>query len=496
MSSLPNEPSPGAVATTTEQGHKDAQQLERLGYNQELRRTMSTFSNFAATFSYISVTTGIFALFAFGLGTGGPAFFWSWPIVFGGQLLVGLVFAELVSHYPLAGSVFQWTKQVGNPDVAWLNGWVYLVAQIATIASVDFTVPPVIASLLGLNAGDTHVLIIIALVVLVLTTVINIVGVRLLSVINNIGVLAELGGMLVLGLILVFHAQHGVTFLFNSGGTSVNGSYLGVFFAAMLMSLFVVYGFDTAGTLAEETHNPSRSAPRAMLVALLGSFVLGGLFLIGAILAISSQPGALAKIMADPAALETIIEQTVPGLSNVFFVIVSIAISVCGLTVQANAARLLFSMGRDRQVPFGAFVGRVSPRLGTPVAAILVTAVLGAALIFVTQVEAVLVAVTVVLIYLAYGICTTTALVARLRGWPRDRAAFNLGSAGLIINVIAVIYQVAMIINLAWYRPAAGAPAYLNLATFIFVPVIVVIGLLYYYGFQRRRSSAQKTPSM
>ncbi|HEX8996215.1 MAG TPA: amino acid permease [Ktedonobacterales bacterium] len=483
-------PTSGSTTTTTEQGHKDAQQLERLGYNQELRRTMSTFSNFAATFSYISVTTGIFALFAFGLGTGGPAFFWSWPIVFGGQLLVGLVFAELVSHYPLAGSVFQWTKQVANRDVAWMNGWVYLVAQVATIAAVDFTVPPVIASLLGLNASDTHVLIAIALVVLVLTTVVNIVGVRLLAIINNIGVLAELGGMLVLGLILVFHAHHGVSFLFNDGGTSVNGSYLGTFFAAMLMSLFVVYGFDTAGTLAEETHNPSRSAPRALLMALLGSFLLGGLFLVGAILSISSAPGALTKIMADPNALETIIEQAAPGLSNVFFIIVSTAISVCGLTVQANAARLLYSMGRDGQIPFGKSLGRVSPTLGTPVVAIIVTAVLGAALIFATQVEAVLVAVTVVLIYLAYAICTASALVARFRGWPREKSAFSLGGAGLIINLIAVIYQVAMIINLAWYRPTSGAPAYLNLATFIFVPVIVVLGLLYYYGFQKRRSAS------
>jgi urea carboxylase system permease len=489
MSSMPDDSSPIPVATATGQGHKDAQQLERLGYNQELRRTMSLFSNFAATFSYISVTTGIFALFAFGLGTGGPAFFWSWPIVFGGQLLVGLVFAELVSHYPLAGSVFQWTKQVANADVAWLNGWIYLVAQVATIAAVDFTVPPVIASLLGLNASDTRVLIAIALVVLVLTTVINIVGVRALAIINNIGVLAELGGMLVLGLILLFHAHHGVTFLFNDGGTSVNGSYLGTFMAAMLMSLFVVYGFDTAGTLAEETHDPSRAAPRAMLLALLGSFVLGGLFLVGAILAISSQPGALAKIMADPSALETIIEQTSPGLSNVFFVIVSTAISVCGLSVQANAARLLYSMGRDRQVPFGRFVGRVSPRFGTPVAAILVTAVLGAVLIFATQVEAVLVAVTVVLIYLAYGICTTATLVARFLGWPRERSAFSLGGAGLIINAIAVIYGVVMIVNLAWYRPTPGAAGYLNYATFIFVPLIIVIGLLYYYGFQKRRAA-------
>ncbi len=478
------------VATGTEQHHRDAQQLAKLGYNQELRRTMSLFSNFAATFSYISVTTGIFALFAFGLGTGGPAFFWSWPLVFGGQLLVGLVFAELVSHYPLAGSVFQWTKQVSNKDVAWLNGWVYLVAQIATIASVDFTVPPVIASLLGLNSSDTRVLITIALVVLLLTTIVNIVGVRLLAIINNIGVIAELGGMLVLGLLLLFHAQHGASFLFNDGGTSVNGSYLGTFFAAMLMSLFVVYGFDTAGTLAEETHNPSKAAPRALLFALLGSFVLGGLFLIGAILAIPNGSGDLAKYMADPAALETIIEHAVPGLSNVFFIIVATAITVCGLTVQANAARLLYSMGRDRQLPLGNVIGSVSPTLGTPVVAIVSTAVFSAALIFATQVEAVLVAVTVVLIYLAYGICTTATLFARFRGWPRERSAFSLGAAGLIVNILAVIWGVAMIINLSWYRPTAGAPWYLNLAVPIFVPVIIVVGLLYYYGFQKGRSTS------
>lgn len=487
MSSASN---PLGVSTGVEQSQQDAEQLKGLGYAQELRRSMSLFSNFAATFSYISVTTGIFALFAFGLGTGGPAFFWSWPVVFGGQFLVALVFAELASHYPLAGSVFQWTKQVANKDVAWLNGWVYLIAQIATIASVDFVVPPVIASLLGLNASDTRVLIAIALVVLALTTIINILGVRLLAIINNIGVLAELGGMLVLGLILLFRAQHGFTFLFNDGGTSVNGSYLGTFFAAMLMSLFVVYGFDTAGTLGEETHNPGRSVPRALLLALGGSFILGGLFMIGAILAIPNGKGDLAKFMADPSSLESIIQHAVPNFSNFFFVVVATAVSVCGLTVQANASRLLFSMGRDGQVPFGRFVARVSPSLHTPVISILVTAVLSAALIFATQVEAVLVAVTVVLIYLAYGICTTATLVARFRGWPTNRAAFSLGAAGLIINVAAVIWGAAMIVNLSWYRPVASQAAYLNLAVPIFVPIIVVVGLLYYFGFQRRRSQA------
>ena len=483
MSSLQKPQQPNA-AMATDQQRQDAEQLGQFGYNQELHRTMSLFSNFAVTFSYISVTTGIFALFALGLGTGGPAFIWSWPIVFFGQLLVGLVFCELGSRYPIAGSVYSWTKQVANRDVAWMGGWVYLIALIATIASVDFVVPPVIAGLLGLDAKNTAVLIVIALAVLALTTIINIVGTRVIAFINNIGVIAEFLGMLVLGGILLFaHRNHPITFLSSTGGTEVNGSYVGTFFAAMLMSLFVVYGFDTAGTLAEETRNPSRAVPRALMLALLGSFVIGGLFLVGAVLAIPAD--GLAKFMADPSSLESIISDAIPGLSNVFFIIVATAITVCGLSVQANATRLLFSMARDREVPGSKLFSRVHPSLGTPVAAILTTTILSAALIFATQVEAVLVAVTVVLIYLAYLICTAATLVARLRGKFVASGSFSLGGLGLIVNILAVVWGVAMIINLSWYRPVEGAAGYLNLAIYIFVPLILVVGLLYYFLVQK-----------
>lgn len=488
-------PQSANAATAADQRQHDAEQLEQFGYRQELHRTMSMFSNFAVTFSYISVTTGIFALFAVGLGTGGPAFVWSWPIVFFGQLLVGLVFSELGSRFPLAGSVYSWSKQVANRDVAWMGGWVYLIALIATIASVDFVVPPVIANLFGLDASNNAVLIVIALIVLAITTIINIVGTRVIAFINNIGVIAEFVGMLVLGSILLFaHRNHPISFLTSTGGTEVNGSYLGTFFAAMLMSLFVVYGFDTAGTLAEETHNPSRAVPRALLLALLGSFVIGGLFLVGAVLAIPAD--GLTKFMADPSSLESIISDAIPGFSNVFFIIVATAITVCGLSVQANATRLLFSMARDREVPGSKLFSRVHPSLGTPLAAILTTAVLSAALIFATQVEAVLVAVTVVLIYLAYLICTTATLVARLRGKFVASGSFSLGRWGLIVNALAVAWGIAMIINLSWYRPVEGAPAYLNLAIYIFVPLILVIGALYYFLVQKpmaRRAQKQGT---
>ncbi len=377
-----------------------------------------------------------------------------------------------------------------------MGGWVYLVALIATIASVDFAVPPVIASLFGLDAKNTTVLIIIALVVLALTTVINIIGTRLIAIINNIGVVAEFLGMLVLGCTLLFaHSNHPISFLSNTGGTEVNGSYLGTFFAAMLMSLFVVYGFDTAGTLAEETHNPSRAVPRALLLALLGSFVIGGLFLVGAILAIPAD--GLSKFMADPSSLESIISDAIPGLSNVFFVIVATAITVCGLSVQANAARLLFSMARDKEVPGSKLFGTVHRSLGTPVAAILFTAIFSAVLIFATQVEAVLVAVTVVLIYLAYLICTAATLVARLRGRFIANGPFSLVGLGMIVNILAVVWGATMITILSWYRPVESAAAYLNLAIYIFIPLILVVGGLYYFLVQKpmtKRAQQQGKP--
>src|SRR6476659_4358836 len=104
----------------------DEDDLARFGYKQELRRTLGVFSSFAVAFSYISPSTGIFALFFLGLTTSGGVFFWSWPIVALGQFIIALTFAELSSHYPVAGSVFQWTKYLSGKTYSWFAGWIYL----------------------------------------------------------------------------------------------------------------------------------------------------------------------------------------------------------------------------------------------------------------------------------------------------------------------------------------------------------------------------------
>src|SRR5215475_12428251 len=112
----------------------DSHDLASFGYRQELHRTLGGFSSFAVAFSYISILTGMFQLFYFGYGAAGPAFWWSWIIVFAGQFAVALCFAELAARYPIAGSVYQWSKQVGSRFVSWMAGWIMLLASIVTVA--------------------------------------------------------------------------------------------------------------------------------------------------------------------------------------------------------------------------------------------------------------------------------------------------------------------------------------------------------------------------
>ncbi|TME91049.1 MAG: amino acid permease [Chloroflexi bacterium] len=127
--SITQKPAP-AGHSAEDTGHHDSHDLARFGYAQELKRALGVYSSFAVAFSYISPSTGIFTLYFLGFGLAGPAFFWSWPIVIVGQLIVGLNFAELSSHFPVAGSVYQWTKYLAGKNFAWFTGWIYLFAGV------------------------------------------------------------------------------------------------------------------------------------------------------------------------------------------------------------------------------------------------------------------------------------------------------------------------------------------------------------------------------
>src|ERR1043165_1540624 len=207
------------AAPASESG--DEADLARFGYKQELRRTLGVFSSFAVAFSYISPSTGIFALFYLGLTTVGGVFIWSWPIVALGQFIIALGFAELSSHYPVAGSVFQWTMCLAGKTYSWFTGWIYLFAGILTVASVCATLPLALIPAfenMGWNVANTpsHQRL-IAVITLVAITVMNIFGVRIVALVNNTGVLFEILGMVVFAFVVaIFHHHQNASVVFDT----------------------------------------------------------------------------------------------------------------------------------------------------------------------------------------------------------------------------------------------------------------------------------------
>jgi urea carboxylase system permease len=440
---------------------QDAADLARFGYKQELKRGLGLFSSFAVAFSYISPSTGIFTLFALGLTTLGGVFIWTWPVVALGQFIVALNFAEVASHYPVAGSVFQWTKYLANRSYSWFTGWIYLFAGIITVTAVVATLPlaliPALNGLgwhsLGAGAPDTllHTQEVVALVTLVVITVLNIYGVRLVAIINNTGVLFEILGMFVFALVLLaFHNHQGFKVVTNSAGFHVGPSS---FLAAMFMSLFVIYGFDTAATLAEETRDPRRNAPKAVLFSVIGAFVIGGVFLLGALVAIPNLHTATSGLGWNPA--QVIEANFSSAFATIYLLVVSAAIFVCCLSILAATIRLCFGMARDNQLPFSKPLSRVSPSLHTPVWTCIVVALLSA-VPFIKYAGVAIIAIAATgMIYLSYFLGNLVIMRARARGWPKKRAGaapFRLGRWGLLVNVVALLYGGAMIVNFAWPR--------------------------------------------
>ena len=218
------------AATSSPAPRDDSADLAEFGYTPTLHRRLNFFSSFAAAFSYISPATGIFTLFLLGIGTLGGAFIWTFPVVALGQFIVAMNFAQVSSHFPIAGSVFQWTKLLSNSKpYAWFSGWIYLWAGALTVAAVVATLPltliPVIndIGLSDMAADSLDNQRWIAIITLVVITLLNIFGVRVVAIINNTGVVFELLGLFVFAVILaLFHNNQGVGVVFETGGPDFN----------------------------------------------------------------------------------------------------------------------------------------------------------------------------------------------------------------------------------------------------------------------------------
>jgi amino acid transporter len=467
--------------SVSDQAARDAADLERFGYKQELKRGLGTFSSFAVAFSYISPSTGIFTLFFLGISALGAHLFWTWPMVALFQFIVALNFAEVTSHFPLAGSVFQWTKYLAGRGYAWITGWFYVFAGILTVASVCATLPlaliPVLNSVFGWHLNETLYSAdakVVALITLVTITVLNIFGVKLVAIINNTGVIFEILGMVVFAIILaVAHDINGVGVIVDSAKAGNYAAFpasttVSFFLVGMFMSLYVIYGFDTASTLAEETRNPRAEAPKAVLASVIGAFVIGAVFLWGVLIATPSIKDEAASLASGPGVI--IAEVLSKGLTTLYLAVVSAAIFVCCMAIQTATIRLAFGMARDDQLPFSKSMAKVHPRLHTPILTCIVVGVL-AAVPFIQFAGAGIIAIgATASIYVSYLLGNLAVLRARTKGWPKTQAPFKLGGWGIVVNAVAVLWGLAMMVNFltpssavsAWDAGSASSANYLR----------------------------------
>jgi amino acid transporter len=437
----------------------DSADLASFGYSQSLHRRLHFFSSFAAAFSYISPATGIFTLFILGIGTLGGAFIWTFPIVAAGQFIVALCFAEVSSHFPIAGSVFQWTKYLSHSKpYAWFSGWIYLWAGALTVAAVVATLPLTLIPMLNdigihMSADSLTNQKWVAAGTLIVITLLNIFGVRVVALINNTGVVFELLGLFVFAIILaLFNNNQGVDVVFDTGGATFNAAN---FLVAMFMGLFVIYGFDTASTLAEETNEPRRAAPRAVLGSIGAAFIIGFVFLWAMLMAV---PGDLHKVLAAGGISPPEIIQA--NLSNAlatgYLFVVSFAIFVCCLAIQASTIRLAYSMARDRQLPGSKLLSTVHPRTGTPAGACIAVGLMAALFLLKYAGVAYIAIAASGMIYLSYILANLAILRARRRGRFARNMGFSLGRWGTLVNVLALVWGGSMLVNFMWHRVATN----------------------------------------
>lgn len=456
----------------------DSSDLAEFGYTQQLHRRLGKFESFAAGFSFVSILTTIFQLFALGYSFGGTLFFWTWPLVFAGQFLVALCFAELAARYPISGAIYQWSRRMGGEVLGWFGGWFMILAQIVTASAAAIALQVVLPSIwsgfqvigedpaLTSRDGAANA-VLLGSVLLVVTTTINAIGIKLMSRVNAIGVVCEIVGVVAVIGVFFTHAQRGPDVIFDTTIATETPGYIWAWIMSGLMAAYVMVGFGSAGELAEKTRNPRRVAPRTIRLALSVSAIGGGLMILGALMAAPSLDDGRLATEGLPYVLNTVL--TSPW-GTVLLIDVCIAIFICTLAIQTAASRLMFSMARDGRLPASKALSHVNRRTGTPILPAVLIGVLCIGVLAVnvgnSAIFATLASVCIILIYLAYLLVTGPLLYRRIKGWPGNAKAvdaegkplFTLGKVGIAVNAMAVLYGSLMVVNLAWPRPEIFNP--------------------------------------
>jgi amino acid transporter len=463
----------------------DVRYLEELGYKQELRRGLGLFGAFAIQFSIIGVSLGLYLLFGYGLDTAGPFFIVAFIV--GGllQMTVGMSIAELVSVYPLAGGIYQIVSRLSSKVLAWQVAWWYLVAFVAAVAVEAVGLAPYVSPWFRIPNPDRLQTLGIAFVVIAFVTLVNVIGIRLISTMNNIGVLCEIFGLSTIVVLLLIHGVvHPLSFLGNTAGTSSHG-WLLPFAFVMLMPAFIISAFDSTGHTGEETRNAAITAPKGVLIANFSALIYATIAIIILTLSIPSLSAALHSSVP---IVYVVTARLGSAAATALTVVVVVSFIVNIQILELTGGRLVWAQARDGQMPLSGWLRFVSRRQ-TPANATVVVGVLSFLLCLYASALAVLAAMAALAEAVAFGVAVAVGIVAKHRHLL-PRAPLHYGRWDTAVDGIAVAWSVVLGFILIYQNPSQVGLGFLG----VIASGLVIYGLMRWSHSARRGTGPLPTP--
>ncbi len=462
------------------QTDQDKADLERFGYAQELFRSMGGFSNFAVSFSIISILTGAVTLFGYGLEMGGPLeMTLGWPLATVFTLTVAVSMGELCSAYPTSGGMYHWAADLGGPAWGWFVAWLNIFGLVAAQAGINYSCAQFVLPFLGVPSSHANLLWMFGFILLT-QGLLNHYGIKLVAILNDLSVTVHIVGVLVLVAALLFLApRQPVGFLTEAVNSNGRSPYWWAFVLGLLQAQWTYTGFDASAHLAEETEDPRRRAPWGIVLSVAVAGVVGYLLILALTLAIRTIPEAVGAKDDQGNSISAAIAIMQGALGrragNAMAALASVAMWFCGLSCVTSASRAVYSLARDHGTPFAGLLRRVSPRHGAPAPAIWTfTATSFAAMVW-TGAVPIVASLSTVALYAAYIIPVFLAWRARRRGsdWP-SRAPWSLGRHGPWLNVAAILGTVVICVVLVMPPNALAAKTFLGLLAGLVVLYVAV----------------------
>jgi amino acid transporter len=477
------------IADSADTEVSDAQYLRELGVEPRLKRALGFITGSLFAIAFQGPTTGALLLTGATVAIGGPAFIWAIPLIFLGQLLLAFTWAELNSHFPLAGGIYQWARRLGGNEAGWFTGLFYLVAIILVMPAVGSVVNIVLSGLFSSIDVSEKNTVIIAILTTVGSGLLMATSVRIVGLINSIGVALELILLLTGAVVLLFHHHQNLSVLTNTGGSAGTGSYLVPFLIIVALVTTQFVGFETAGAFAEETENSRIKPSQAIIAGLGGAALFVFVFDLALLLAIPN----VGKAMKSPSLIPTILHDEVgAGFEKLFLVGALIAVISTAIATLATIVRTIYGMARNDQLPGKTFLTKLAPRSDEPIGSIVVAVLLSMVpLLFIKKIEVIVAAITA-MILIPYIIVLVSLLYRRVTGWPRRESKFNLRSWGLPVTVVGLVWILFVFIDSIWPRDATNPKFGVGPMRVIDDVAVVtfVVGLVWWLAYLRPRAEA------